>query len=310
MTTYNTYAEAKIANPESQIYTLYGKFAANSSSELGQVLQPCNPADHLMTVEKFLADGYKAVAGDLYQIGNGRVEELKEVGEHSFNRPTTNDSNVFIIRAAALEQTETPEEKESFDVMAQDNEAAEAKAVAEFEEIMPKRGEWWMCENKHSEIANKMALYFNGNIWSNCEKMSLGAYSPLLITPMFKLDVVNVEQPKPKRTKTEYVKVEVGAPWEYFKLMHELGDLYVLCTDDSYEGFDGCITNLTNAVEDVIAGSIDGIYRKVETEITECEEFIEFVESIAEDITQDEWSFACIATAMFESGRVKLVDGE
>ena len=49
----------------------------------------------------------------------------------------------------------------------------------------------------------------------------------------------------------------------------------------------------------------------VETEITERDEFIEKVEAIAEDITSDsEWSFACIATAMFDSGEFKLTKGE
>ncbi|AUR87992.1 coil containing protein [Vibrio phage 1.106.O._10N.286.51.F7] len=115
MTTYNTYQEAKIANPESVIYEFEGYFSL--FKDIGS--KECNPADHCMTVEKFLVDGYKTVNGDWIIDYFGNVwMNMTGSGAHNVNNFTGNKAREsFILRAAALEKipTETPEEKEVLD---------------------------------------------------------------------------------------------------------------------------------------------------------------------------------------------------
>ena len=129
MTTYNSYAEAKIANPEREIARpsefwdgadyIVGKFKVLTESMLIDKFswEKCNPADHCMTVERFLADGHKFVCGDIV-IDVGEVSVI-ETGfdRDSYNDPDEGDYKIYILRAAALENipTETPEEKEVLD---------------------------------------------------------------------------------------------------------------------------------------------------------------------------------------------------
>lgn len=68
MNTYNTYQEAKIANPEYAIFEYLGKFGTDKdiidAFDIHSVaMKECNPADYCMTVEQFLKDGHKFVGG-------------------------------------------------------------------------------------------------------------------------------------------------------------------------------------------------------------------------------------------------------
>ncbi|AUR89595.1 coil containing protein [Vibrio phage 1.127.O._10N.286.52.E12] len=118
MTTYNSYAEAKIANPDSEIVTtdldwsgterFKGKFQKYKCDEheyhnLGPGMWvKCDPANHCMTVEKFLAGGHKLVDGDLYINVRGFVTKLSERKINSLISRDT--SRRYILRAAALEE--------------------------------------------------------------------------------------------------------------------------------------------------------------------------------------------------------------
>ena len=122
MTTYNTYQEAKIENPNKEIirFDKQDEFKAVSDDELSAYLTTwtkCDPADHCMTVERFLADGHKFVKGDaVLDVGDVcLIESGFDLG--AYNDPYDGDSKIFILRAAALENipTETPEEKEVLD---------------------------------------------------------------------------------------------------------------------------------------------------------------------------------------------------
>lgn len=105
---------------------------------------------------------------------------------------------------------------------------------------------------------------------------------------------------KPKRVKVEYVPCLFADAWEPVKAYCDGEDLYC--------GAKKKVSDPEIALKLWIHGSL---YRRIETEITERDVFIEKVEAIAEDITSDsEWSFACIATAMFDSGEFKLTKGE
>ena len=114
MTTYNSYEEAKIANPEGGIFTKAGKFIGEC--DLGpsphtyeyRGIAKCNPADHCMTVERFLADGHRFVEGDLYIDWKGCVRGVGMIG-HSVDacndvRYIEDSLGSYILRAAVLEE--------------------------------------------------------------------------------------------------------------------------------------------------------------------------------------------------------------
>ena len=121
MTTYNSYEEAKIANPESEIVTtgpgwdgmdyLKGKFqkqcnSADKKHDLGSNMWLiCNPYDHCMTVKKFLSDGHKFQVGDLF-LGIGEEVVCVDAGKHleEMNIRQESDTYRFILRAAALDK--------------------------------------------------------------------------------------------------------------------------------------------------------------------------------------------------------------
>ncbi len=119
MKTYNSYEAAKIANTESDIYKLIGMDGFVFGNGLGDLIritslqtdaEKCKPADHCVTVEKFLADGYKFVEGDLILSLGGYLTKV-EAGDHlnGCNESDREDSKRYILRAAALE--EKPSEK-------------------------------------------------------------------------------------------------------------------------------------------------------------------------------------------------------
>ena len=102
MNTYPTYQAAKIANPDSGIYKLGGKFTTNSSSEFGHSLQPANPADYCMKGEDFFSKGIKLSVGDSIIESNGNIAiELTECGAKILN--SHQDSVAFIIKSEAIE---------------------------------------------------------------------------------------------------------------------------------------------------------------------------------------------------------------
>tara|TARA_B100001105_G_scaffold251623_1_gene241697 strand:- start:1571 stop:2146 length:576 start_codon:yes stop_codon:yes gene_type:complete len=104
---------------------------------------------------------------------------------------------------------------------------------------------------------------------------------------------------KPKRVKVEYVKVDISDVG-----FSDIADLFFMESDGNFVEIGGI--DAAKLIADKWK-----LHRRIETEITERDEFIEKVEAIAEDITSDsEWSFACIATAMFDSGEFKLTKGE
>ena len=117
MTTYNTYQEAKIANPEGEVYSDGSMFFTSAVKIFMYDSVKCNPADHCMTVEKFLSDGNKFIEGDLIINTFGNVNKIRDDEELRNELVTENNNSRYILRAAALENipTETPEEKEVLD---------------------------------------------------------------------------------------------------------------------------------------------------------------------------------------------------
>ena len=123
MITFNTYQEAKIANPESEVcINGVGQFKCGDES-IGWFR--CNPDDYCMTVEKFLADGHKFDFDDYALTSDGCVDcisvcSVLAAWNGKMNGPAFDKyKNGFVLLAAALNQTETPEEKEAFDAIDQ-----------------------------------------------------------------------------------------------------------------------------------------------------------------------------------------------
>lgn len=130
MKTYNTYQEAKIANPSREIYysnfankSVYGTF--ESINKFTDVIHKCSPSDYYMTLGEFFAKGYKFVDGDLFINHIGELKTVGKIKKDNYydtdiaNEPDDYDYNYnsFVLRAKALEQVETPEEKETFDAI-------------------------------------------------------------------------------------------------------------------------------------------------------------------------------------------------
>lgn len=233
MKTYDSYAESKIANPESEIYE-------NDNGEFGTLQQLlgsvgefviCNPADYCMTVEQFLAAGHKFVKGDICLTHGGTVVKVRYAG--GWNQLSSYDNERYVLRAAALNQAET------FDVMAQDIEAAEAGAVGEY------------------------------------------------------------SNEKPKRMKAEYVPVEFDQAWQAVKAFEEGEKFY---THFQVQGW----VPINNVQQVVPNFEVKKIYRKVETEIDERQEFID--ELVRLNKTAKSPKLSDFFGEIYDSGKFKLVD--
>ena len=116
-----------------------------------------------MTVEKFLADGYKFVVGDICLHHDGDVVTFKYVND--WNDPLPADDNRYVLRAAALEDTptETPEEKEVLDSI---------ESVGEVEwdgESLPSVGvecEALFIDHEHKGYGEFLVLGYHSNyVW-------------------------------------------------------------------------------------------------------------------------------------------------
>lgn len=125
MTTYNTYQEAKIANPDCEIFEVAGDgFNAHDVFATGSDLAKfnfgkhtftlCKPSDHCMTLGELRDSHGGEQAGDLilgYSSGSVKVIKNIDSETRSFDR------ECFVLRAAALEnqmnidkvETQTPE---------------------------------------------------------------------------------------------------------------------------------------------------------------------------------------------------------
>ena len=114
--------------------------------------------------------------------------------------------------------------------------------------------------------------------------------------------LVNPKQEKTKRVKVEYVKCEFD----------KVSDLVIAC--ESGETF-YCNSSIGGKGKLEMYGAIsmhrhsDNLYRKVETEIDERQEFIDFTSEYIKNLNPEILkSFEYIARAMFDSGKFKLVN--
>lgn len=106
MNTYETYQEAKIANPNQEIYELSGKFqTGDAPARPGEKWELCNPADYCISLSDFRELDYEVCNGDLILGIDGTFVEVSNV--YNYNKPWHGDDKRFILKAKALEETKT-----------------------------------------------------------------------------------------------------------------------------------------------------------------------------------------------------------
>ncbi len=121
MRVYGTYQEAKIANPECDIYNdTHGKFRPIKdapTSHFANGWELCKPQNYCMTVEKFLVDGHRLEIDDWVIGVRGLTFQISsnEIDEWNVKSVTPMDSKLYILRAAALETKEPKRTKESYE---------------------------------------------------------------------------------------------------------------------------------------------------------------------------------------------------
>jgi hypothetical protein len=103
MTTYNTYQEAKIANTNCEIFTDGNIFVNEYSSSFYYDMKKCHPKDYCITLEKFLACGYKLVADDEWLDKDGDVMRVYDYSASGVNEPHEFDNERYILKAKVLE---------------------------------------------------------------------------------------------------------------------------------------------------------------------------------------------------------------
>lgn len=107
MIAYKTYQEAKIANPESEIYrneskTIFSCFVGDIDSN-GAVVIECNPADHCMSLETFYNKNYELVIDDLYIDICDTVVTVNDEIISYVNTRCPEDIRRYVLKAAALQ---------------------------------------------------------------------------------------------------------------------------------------------------------------------------------------------------------------
>ncbi|AUS02084.1 hypothetical protein NVP2095A_03 [Vibrio phage 2.095.A._10N.286.46.E10] len=99
MTTYNSYEEAKIANPESDVYSDGDLFFTSAVKTFMYDSAKCNPTEHCKTLG-WLRDNHGAeFAGDIIlgHVGRNVIRITQDTIKDY-------DDNCLILRAAALEE--------------------------------------------------------------------------------------------------------------------------------------------------------------------------------------------------------------
>lgn len=148
MKIYDTHQEAKIENPDCDIYVLErktalmcGKFQPMSDAPTDHFCNGwriCKPADYLPSLEWFFDEGHALKSGDLISDRNGNVIE---VGKVNVTHRVLDEG--YVLRAAALTEkkviTESPEEKEALDMI--DTTSKQVESLAKGDVVEWKNGD-------------------------------------------------------------------------------------------------------------------------------------------------------------------------
>lgn len=287
MATYNTYQEAKIANPEFDIYSTM--ISNGGSSEVFGVIgfiekitsnfKECNPADYCMTVEEFLVDGHKFVDGDVFLNHDGDIVEVGKwyqsirICPEEANLTVDGDENCYILRAAALEvKPETPP--------LQTGEGFEHSKTLNFirDRLVEVHGEPKNLDYMH-KLNNAIAFVEQMEGPSNLCGSGTG------------------KEEKPKRTKVSYEKMSFECAWRAIKAFEDGEKLYTKLSSEEFA--------LIDNAPDVLRYLYD-LHERVEIEITEREEFTDELASIQKVL--GDCHLSDFYDALYDSGKFKLVN--
>ncbi|AUS00814.1 hypothetical protein NVP1278O_79 [Vibrio phage 1.278.O._10N.286.54.E8] len=109
------------------------------------------------------------------------------------------------------------------------------------------------------------------------------------------------EIPKP-RTKIEFVKCEFLREWEAVRYYNEDGELFVVDCNGNYTN----VNDISGAWYEVVCKNYHNIYRQVETEIDERQEFIDVIE---EHCHENGFGVnRMFLGSLYDSGKFKLVE--
>ncbi len=104
MSTYKTFADCKLANPDDSVFTstlVEGSFC-QYKDHIHTV--ECNPADYLMSMGEFLGKEFKLAQGDFYIDVDGCVYCVKDLNDvDDINNEASSDRFRYILKAKALE---------------------------------------------------------------------------------------------------------------------------------------------------------------------------------------------------------------
>ena len=111
MTTHKSYAECKIAHPDSEIVTpsidssmpcsMDPIFEVKANHEIGKFAWViCNPADYCSSLEDYFDAGFELVRGDWVVTPNGIADNVRSVS--AMNGRDFNDGKRYILSVAAL----------------------------------------------------------------------------------------------------------------------------------------------------------------------------------------------------------------
>ncbi len=268
MTTYNSYEVAKIANPEYAIFEYQRNFGTDKEildlfGIQSREVKECNPADHCITVDKFLYDGHEFVEGDIYLNSDGRTLGVVNIPEYN-NKRSTIDCDLYILRAAALET------KEPKPLLQTGEEFEHTKTLNFiFDRLVNVYG-----ENPNYDYMHKL---------KNAITMVENRESPCNKTAPYK---------EPKRTKESYEKLNFECAWHAVKAFEDGEKLY---TKRSSEDF-----VLIDNAPDVLRYLYD-LHERIETPIEWWEDASEFVKPIGHSeivngqllveaaMTRDQW---------------------
>lgn len=310
MATYNTYQEAKIAMPNACIIEdtdsgLFFGMPTREGTTLAAGSRFAEPRYYCITVEKFLADGYKFVDGDLHEY-LGTVITASSNSAFNNSKALT-DNKRFILRAAALEKPflQTGESfehskalniirdrlnnslcaNESYDYMHKLN-----NAIAFVERMENKKA---TCDD--GELIEKL---FDGFNRITAEREYENAYD--IACEMLELEgKLTSEQEKPRRTKVEWGCVHYSEVVHYFDIAGS--DLYYFPSSNA-----GKCNSLQDYIDNLQDDGDPCLYHRIETEITERDEFIGEVCAINEKTHGERRQY--LVESLFDSGRVKLIN--
>jgi hypothetical protein len=282
MKTYKTYQEAKIANPSPgcEIFVCKRKSAAYfetfkaiknpETSHFCNGWEICKPADYCMTLGEFLSDGHELEDGDVFLNISNWVVEYIKITHYGVDGDAKRNDERYILRAKALEQ------KPSEDTGSKWNTGDE-------------------CE---IEMNGELGFYKFGCLVPDDRSMAIvftdNGQMTIPTCRLSKPANTKESKQKPKRTKVEFVPI--------MKESVEAEMLDEVFIDDAGE-----VSIRDASVAEFLCKNL---YRRIETEITERDEFIEqyYAALYAAFIKQKK--VVNFGEYMADSGKVKFVGGE